>query len=155
MEVSFEYRPEKGFFTTVPGKPEIRIRDPTRSDDNGYSPTDYLLIGMGGCTSADVVTILPKMRVAYKSFSTSVEAERNEHHPKTLKYVNIKYQFTGSPDPEKVKKCINLSLTKYCHISILAHRGGADVRYSIIIDGKTVCDRLKPEEPGRIADLES
>ena len=153
MEVSFRYSPGKGFVSTVPGKYELVLRDPNAPDTSSYSPTEFQMFAMGACSSADLVTILPKMRVPYDTFSCTVEAERRDEHPKTLKFVNIKYNFTGNPDADKVRKAIKLSLTKYCHVSILAHRGGADLRYTLIIDGKTIDDRLEPKEPGEIKEL--
>ncbi len=153
MEVSFAYSPGKGFVSTVDGKPEVILRDPNKDDNANYSPTEFQLLAMGGCSSADIVTILPKMRVAYDKFSCTVEGYRHDEHPKTLKFVNIKYNLTGGPDPEKVRKAINLSLTKYCHVSILARRGGTDLRYTLIIDGEVVDEKKEPQDPGTVNEL--
>ncbi|MCL4342982.1 MAG: hypothetical protein M1267_03915 [Candidatus Thermoplasmatota archaeon] len=47
-------------------------------------------------------------------------------------------------EAEKVNRAINLSLNKYCSVSILAIRGGADVRYSVSINGNLVESKVKP-----------
>ncbi len=53
--------------------------------------------------------------------------------------------FEGEIDSDKVRKAINLSLTKYCSVSILAIRGGTDLRYSLTINGKDIDKEKKPD----------
>jgi uncharacterized OsmC-like protein len=51
----------------------------------------------------------------------------------------------GIVDPLKVKKAINLSLTKYCSVSIIVKQGGADLRYSLLVNGEKIEDHTRPE----------
>ena len=64
---------------------------------------------------------------------------------KTIVSADIHYFFEGeNVEAEKVNRAINLSLNKYCSVSILAIRGGADVRYSVSINGNLVESKVKP-----------
>ncbi|MDS0257122.1 OsmC family protein [Thermoplasmatales archaeon AK] len=146
LSVSFAFQKDRGLISNVPGKPEITIKDPIVDDQNQYSPTEYLLFAMGGCSAADVLLILRKMKNFPERFEVRVEAEREPVDPKVVRFVNIQYMMEGSVDPEKAERAINLSLTKYCSVSIIVKRGGADLRYSLVINGKPVKEKEKPQE---------
>lgn len=136
MQVSFEYDEHEGFKTSVDGKSQISIKNSLSDNKRNFSPTELLLLGMGGCTSDDVLSILKKMKQEIKGYSCEIDAERESEIPKTLKNAVINYSFEGDLDPEKVRKAINLSLSKYCSVSIIVKRGGANVKYSFAINGE-------------------
>ena len=48
----------------------------------GVSPMEMLLLGVGGCTSLDVLSILKKSRQDVVDFEVQVEAEREQTHPR-------------------------------------------------------------------------
>ncbi|WP_393970752.1 OsmC family protein [Oxyplasma meridianum] len=145
MEVSFKLDATQGFQTTTLDKDSIYFKNSISGQEKHYSPTEMLLLAMGTCSSDDVVSILKKMRINPDSYNVTVYGERNDEHPKILKFVNITYDINGKVDPLKVKKAINLSLTKYCSVSIIVNRGGADLRYTLIVNGEKIEDRVKPE----------
>ncbi len=145
MKVSFQY--EKGkFFLSQDEKHEVRLKDPLANSEAYYSPTELLLMAMGGCSAADIVTMLPKMRTDYERFRCEVTGERRKEYPQTLTKVNISYIFEGNIDLQKLKRAINLSLTKYCSVSIIVKQGGAALTYSLIVNGDTIEDHKFPEE---------
>lgn len=86
------------------------------------------------------------MKADFAGFRCEVTGEREEEHPKVLKHVNIHYFLDGDINPDKARKAINLSLTKYCSVSIIVKRGGADLRYSLAINGKELDSDKLPEE---------
>ena len=141
MLLSFRYESGSGFLTDVDGKDPVRIKNSLSDNAQNFSPTELLVLSIGSCTSDDVLSILQKMKQPYKSYRCILEAEREEEIPKTLKRVNITYDLIGDLDPEQVRKAVNLSLSKYCSVSILVKRGGTKVTHSIIINGKKVDDR--------------
>jgi len=144
MKVSFQYERGK-FFLSQDGKHEVRLKDPLSDEENYYSPTELLLMAMGGCSAADIVTMLPKMRTDYERFRCEVSGERRQEYPQTLTNVNISYIFDGNVDIQKVRKAINLSLTKYCSVSIIVKQGGARLTYSLIVNGDVMDDHKFPE----------
>lgn len=146
MKVSFKYVENGGFQTDVPEKVTVTLKNTATGNNQNFSPTEHLLIAMGGCSSDDIVNILKKMKVPFDGFRCEVTAERRDEHPKTLEYVDIHYIFDGNISPEKARKAIHLSLTKYCSVSIIVKNGGADLRYSLTINGERIDSEKIPEE---------
>ena len=86
----------------------------------GMRPMEMLLIGMGGCTSFDVVTILEKSRQAISDCYTEIEAERAETIPKVFTKIHIHFVLKGKDlDKDQVERAIKLSAEKYCSASIM------------------------------------
>jgi len=137
VKVSFRLDEKEGFVSTVEGKGAVNIKNSISDNARNFSPTEFVLLAMGACSSDDVVNILSKMREDLKTYSVEVEADRNEEPPKLITRANIKYTLTGNLDPAKVRKAINLSLSKYCSVSILARKGGAEITYEFSINGKS------------------
>lgn len=146
MRVSFKYVENGGFQTDVPDKVPVTLKNTVTGNTQNFSPTEHLLIAMGGCSSDDIVNIMNKMKVPFDGFRCEISGEKRDEHPKTLKYVDIHYIFEGDVDPEKARKAIYLSLTKYCSVSIIVKNGGADLRYSLTINGKVLDQSRLPEE---------
>jgi putative redox protein len=57
----------------------------------GPSPMELVLIGMGGCTSYDVVEILEKGREAIDGCVAELEAERAADIPKVFTRIHVHY----------------------------------------------------------------
>ncbi|MGE5554565.1 MAG: OsmC family protein [Betaproteobacteria bacterium] len=101
-------------------------------------PTELVLVGLGGCTGMDVVSILRKMQQPCASFSVSIEADRAGEHPKVFTAVRLLYRLTGQGlDPVKVRRAIELSLEKYCTIANMLNKT-ATMTYQIEINGEPV-----------------
>lgn len=107
-------------FVGLPDSGHSLLMD-TTSEAGGFDsaprPLELVLVGLGGCTGMDVISILRKMRVDFTSFETIIEAERREEHPKSLKKVNILYKVWGEVSEEDLTKAIQLSLEKYCPVA--------------------------------------
>lgn len=87
---------------------------------NGFGPKALLLSGLAGCSGIDVVDILEKMRVEFSDFTIEVEADQTEEHPKVYKDILILYKLrTDAANEEKVRKAIELSLSKYCGVAAM------------------------------------
>lgn len=137
MKVSFRLDEKEGFVSTVDGKTQISLKNSLSDNNRNFSPTEFLLLGMGGCSGDDVVNILSKMRTGIKTFGLEIEAERSPEPPKVLTRAHMKYIITGDLDVTKVRKAVNLSLSKYCSVSILARRGGVELTYELVLNGKS------------------
>jgi putative redox protein len=86
----------------------------------GPRPMEMLLLGTGGCTSFDVVSILKKSRQAISDCYVELEAERSETDPKVFTKIHMHFVVTGKNiKPEAVEKAIKLSAEKYCSASIM------------------------------------
>ncbi len=99
--------------------------------NKGVSPMEMLLLGVGGCTSIDVLSILKKSKQEVLDFEVRVEADREENHPRVFQEVTIHYIFKGRKISEShVKRAIELSTEKYCGASITLGRSGTTMKYT-------------------------
>jgi len=84
----------------------------------GVRPLEMLLLGLGGCTSFDVVSILHKSRQQLVDCEVEIEAERAESIPKVFTRIHLHFIVSGRDlDQGKVAKAIDLSADKYCSAS--------------------------------------
>ncbi len=100
----------------------------------GPSSMDSLLLGLMGCMSIDVLTILQKGRVEVTSLETRVEAERAPEPPKYFTRVRLTFSLEG-PSPEergKVDRAIELSREKYCSVF---HSLRPDLEFETVVEG--------------------
>jgi putative redox protein len=97
-------------------------------------PMEMVLIGLGGCTAIDVITILKKQRQAVTDCVIEVEAERSDESPKVFTQIHIHYILSGKAlKSEQVKRALDLSTEKYCSVSaMLAKTAKMTYDYKII-----------------------
>lgn len=96
----------------------------------GVRPMETLLIGLGGCASYDVVSILKKGRQDIRDVHTLLEAERADSEPKVFTKIHIRFVVTGRQLKEaQVKRAVELSAEKYCSASIMLGRGGVEITH--------------------------
>ena len=81
---------------------------------------EMLLLGMGGCTGYDVVSILRKSRQPLQHCEVTVEAQRAEEVPKVFTRIHVHYRLVGNGlDRAAVERAIHLSTEKYCSATIM------------------------------------
>lgn len=112
--VCFMGESETGHAVVLDGAPEMGGRN------IGMRPMEMLLIGMGGCTSFDVVTILKKARQKVTDCVAEIQAERASEVPKVFTKIHVHFVVTGDALNEtQVERAIKLSAEKYCSASIM------------------------------------
>nr|VFK61965.1 MAG: putative redox protein [Candidatus Kentron sp. TUN] len=96
------------------GAPEVGGRN------IGVRPMEAILIGLGGCTAFDVVSILRKARQPIDDCVVDIKAERAENPPKVFTRIHIHYRVIGHGISERrVERAIALSTEKYCSATIM------------------------------------
>lgn len=96
----------------------------------GVRPMETLLIGLGGCASYDVVSILKKARQDIRDVHTQLEAERAETEPKVFTKIHLQFVVSGKNLKEtQVKRAVELSAEKYCSASIMLGRAGVEMTH--------------------------
>ena len=101
-----------GHAVVMDGAPEHGGRD------LGIRPMEMLLLGVGGCTAFDVVSILKKSRQAVVDCEVMVDSERAEEVPRVFTRIHIHFIISGNNlDPSKVENAVSLSADKYCSAS--------------------------------------
>lgn len=131
-EATFLGESGSGHAVVMDGPPENGGRD------LGIRPMEMLLIGMGGCTSFDVVMILKRARQAVTDCVVEVSAERADEVPKVFTSIHVHFIVSGHGLSEKqVARAVQLSAEKYCSASIMLGKA-ADIThdYEIIESGQ-------------------
>jgi|TARA_B110000240_G_scaffold47532_1_gene53872 putative redox protein len=85
----------------------------------GISPMEVLLMGVAGCSSIDVVSILNKQRINPITLRMEVEGIRDASAvPAPFQGINVTLFLEGEDiTPEKAKRAAQLSFDKYCSVS--------------------------------------
>lgn len=112
--VCFIGESETGHAVVLDGAPDAGGRN------LGMRPMEMLLIGMGACTSFDVVTILKKARQPIVDCVAEIEAARADEVPKVFTRIHVHFVVTGKGlNPVQVERAVKLSAEKYCSASIM------------------------------------
>ncbi len=86
----------------------------------GIRQMEMLLLGMGGCTTVDVVSTLKKMRQEVVDCQVEISSWRAEEHPKIFTKIHLHFILKGNNlDDKKIAKAVSLSADKYCSASIM------------------------------------
>jgi len=86
----------------------------------GMRPMELLLLGMGGCTSFDMIQMLKKGRQDIRDCVVEIDSERSEEIPKVFTKIHVHYKVSGKNLKEaQVKRAVELSTEKYCSASLM------------------------------------
>ena len=130
-----------GYHSSVVNEDGNSIKVDNKSIDNpqGVSPMELLLMGVAGCSSIDIISILKKQKQYFKDLTIEVEGEREKVELANLfKKIHAKVKFTGDIDPKKAHKACELSFTKYCSVSKMLE-GKAEISFSTYVN-EIKCD---------------
>jgi len=112
--VTFLGESESGHAVVMDGAPESGGRN------LGPRPMEMLLLGLGGCTSFDVIHILRKARQPVTDCVVEITAERSESIPKVFTRIHVHFIVSGTGVEEShVKRAVKLSAEKYCSASMM------------------------------------
>ena len=104
-------------------------------NEQGTGSMQLLIVGMGSCSGIDILSILRKGRQQVDTFHVSLDAQREQDAvPSLYKKIHAHYTLTGDLDPTKVRRAIDLSLTKYCSVSKTLEAAGAEITYSFTVN---------------------
>ena len=100
----------------------------------GAGPMQLLIMGLGGCSGIDILSILKKGRQNVEHFSVDLKAERAEGEiPSLFTKVHAHFTLNGDLDTDKVKRAIELSLEKYCSVAKTLE-SSAEITYSFTVN---------------------
>jgi putative redox protein len=111
---SFLGKTESGHSLLMDGPPE------GGGKNEGPRPMETVLLGTGGCTAYDVVSILKRSRQDVTACQVRIEAERAETDPKVFTRIHFHFALSGNNlSAERIEHAIRLSAEKYCSASIM------------------------------------
>lgn len=97
----------------------------------GVRPMEMLILGMGGCATFDVISILEKSRQKIEGCKVELEAERADAVPAVFTKIHLKFIVSGRKLKEThVKRAVSLSAEKYCSASIMMEAAGVEIGHS-------------------------
>ncbi|WP_096085371.1 OsmC family protein [Agaribacterium haliotis] len=100
-------------------------------ENQGPRPMEMLLLGLGGCSTFDVVSILQKSRQQIDDVDVDIEAERADAVPAVFTKIHLHFKVKGQSLKEAlVKRAVALSAEKYCSASIMLEAAGVEVSHS-------------------------
>ena len=116
-----------GHTITMDGSPDVGGRN------LASRPMEVVLMGMGGCTAIDVVSMLKKQRQDIEGIEVSLVAERAEEHPKVFNQVKLVYTVRGrNLNKALVERAVALSDEKYCSATAMV-RKSAEIAHEIVL----------------------
>ena len=86
----------------------------------GIRPMEMILLGVGGCSSYDVMDILQKGRNDVVDCVAELTAERVDAVPSVFSKIHLHFKVTGRNLKDSVvERAVKLSAEKYCSASIM------------------------------------
>tara|TARA_Y100001978_G_scaffold199154_1_gene212940 strand:- start:262 stop:684 length:423 start_codon:yes stop_codon:yes gene_type:complete len=114
----------------------ISIDNKSVENPKGVSPMELLLMGVAGCSSIDIVSILKKQKQIFEDLIIDVEGFREKGElPALFKKIHADVRFTGKLDPSKAYRACELSFTKYCSVSKTLEPT-AEISFSVYVNDK-------------------
>lgn len=133
VKVEIEWAGEVQFVGKTDSGHEISMDGPADhgGQNKGARPMETLLVGLGGCSSFDVVHILKKSRQAVTHCVAEITAERADEVPSVFTRIHLHFIVSGESLKEnQVKRAVELSAEKYCSASIMLAKGGVNITHS-------------------------
>jgi len=105
-----------------------------RFSNQGGSPVETVLAALGACSAMDVVSIAAKKRQAIEQYEIHVRGSQRDEYPQVYTEIEVTHEFVGHDLSEAaLRRCIELSATKYCPVNAMISAGATIVhhRYQI------------------------
>lgn len=109
--------------------------DTTGGINFGVRPMQTLLMGLGGCSGIDIVSILKKQRLTVEAFSMKIQGEREKgKEPSLWESVHIDFELKGNIDQDKAERACALSINKYCSVAETLRRSGTKITWKVTVN---------------------
>lgn len=128
LNAQIEWQDNVHFIGTAPSGQTVHI---DADKQNGASPMELILLGLGGCASYDVVTILKKSRQNVTDVRCQLSARRADDVPAVYTDIHLHFIITGTDIKDnQVERAVTLSADKYCSASRMLADGGVNITHS-------------------------
>jgi len=100
----------------------------------GVRPMQMLLMGLGGCSGIDIISILKKQRQTVEGFRMLIDGEREKGvEPSLWTDIRIIFELKGKIDPEKARRACALSMEKYCSVAATLRKAGCLLEWDLVV----------------------
>jgi putative redox protein len=127
-DFGFEATDQNGHTIKMDSSPE------SGGQNFGVRPMQTLLMGLGGCSAIDVISILKKQRQEVIDCEITVSGEREVgKEPSLWASVTIEFHLYGNIDPDKAGRAVDLSTNKYCSVAATLMGGGTKITSRVFV----------------------
>ncbi|HVV55117.1 MAG TPA: OsmC family protein [Mucilaginibacter sp.] len=127
-DFGFEATDQKGHTIRMDSSPE------SGGEDFGVRPMQTLLMGLGGCSAIDVISILKKQRQDVKDYKMTISGERETgKEPSLWKSIIVEFHLYGDIDPDKAARAVDLSVNKYCSVAATLMGSGTEIKSKVFV----------------------
>jgi putative redox protein len=127
-DFGFEATDENGHTVKMDSSPE------SGGENFGVRPMQMLLMGLGGCSAIDMISILKKQRQNVKDYKMVISGDREKGvEPSLWKDVNLEFHLYGDIDRDKAIRAAELSIGKYCSVSATLEKAGAAIKWEVFV----------------------
>ena len=124
----FEAKNEQGNSISIDASPAIG------GENKGPRPMELLIMGLGGCSGIDVLSILRKQKIEPEGFRIKLHADREKDAvPSLFTEILVEFIFKGNIDPIKAERAVKLSMDKYCSVAKTLEKT-ATITYKITME---------------------
>lgn len=136
MKVLLRHSSENTFICKAPSNHWLVLESASSpgGPTSATSPFEALVMAAGGCVSLDSIAIIRKMRKDFTRFDMEVSVERAESHPKRILAIHFHATFAGELTGDDIVKALDLSLTKYCSVTLSLDRS-VEIKASYTCNG--------------------
>jgi putative redox protein len=114
---------------------KLDTSDETGGINFGVRPMQSLLMGLGGCSGIDIVSILKKQRLTVEGLSMTIKGQREKgKEPSLWETVHVDFHLKGNMDQDKAERACALSINKYCSVAETLRRSGTKITWSVSVD---------------------
>ena len=113
----FQQGPYQFNCTNAAGKSAI-IDGPTSigGGEDGVRPMEMVLMGLAGCSSFDLLSILKKQRQEVDHLYIKVNGDRSEEVPAVFTKIEMIFEIQGNVDQKKLDKVLNSETNSYLYL---------------------------------------
>lgn len=98
--------------------------------DSAARPTEVVLSALAACTAMDVVSIMAKKRQPFEAYVVHVSGTQRDAYPQVFTRIDVVHEVIGDGvDTAQVRRCIELSATKYCPVNAMLSAGDTEVHH--------------------------
>jgi len=127
-DYGFEAIDQKGNVVKMDTNPEMG------GQNYGASPMQLLLMGLGGCSAIDVISILKKQRQEVRDYKMVINGDREAgKEPSLWKDISVEFHIYGDVAEDKAFKAVELSIEKYCSVAATLVKAGANLKWSVFV----------------------
>ena len=87
------------------------------------SPMESVLMAAAACSAIDVEIFLGKMRQPLDHIEVEVKGDRVDTVPAIFESIHLHYKIYGDVKGDKATKAVQMSMEKYCSVSIMLQKG--------------------------------